>query len=215
MAKKNKDTKKQEAANGRKRKCDAAERKKDYKTKKTEKRAALSHMENIDRRIRERVDQNWKKALKDPLYKRALVKDNRVFNADLDEYVSLGAMNVNCERGCGAVHFPSEQTRFQCCDKTGHGSFELLQDLDPFWRELLEDQTFRDNIRHYNCIFQIATLESKWDTNHDIKDGIVVHSKFPYYIRVHGQLFHSCPPAIAKASMPARFIQLYIVDNAL
>ncbi len=42
-----------------------------------------------------------------------------------------------------------------------------------------------------------------------------MHSEFPYYIRVHGQLFHSVPPAIAKPGERARFIQLYIIDNAL
>ena len=215
MPKINKDKRKKKGPETQKRKHDQATSQTNKINQTKAKKAALSHMQDIDLRIKKRVDEHWRKALKDPLYKRALAKNNRVFTAVLDEYVSLGAMNVECERGCGAVHFLNERTRFQCCDKTGHGSFELLQDLDPFWKELLEDRNFRDNIRHYNCIFQIATLESKWNANHDIKDGIIVHSDFPYYIRVHGQLFHSCPPAIAKSGVPARFIQLYIIDNAL
>jgi len=151
-----------------------------------------------------------------------------VFNAELDAYTNLGAMDVECEKGCGAVHFQNEQTRFCCCNKTGNGSFELLQDLDPFWKELLNDQEFRKSIRNYNCAFQIAILESSWDS--DIKrarkhgtgnftgrreDGFVVHAQFPYHIRVHGQLFHSCPPALPKPGETAKFVQLYIVDNAL
>ena len=82
---------------------------------------------------------------------------------------------------------------------------------------MLENRNFRTNIRQINCIFQIATLQSSWnaDKDHKVKDGFVVHAKFPYYIRVHGQLFHSLPPAIAKPNEPPRFIQLYIIDNAL
>ena len=163
---------------------------------------------------------NWKKAIRDPLYKRALASENRVFDAELDGYKNLGAMDVKCEKGCGAVHFPNERTRFHCCSETGNGSFELLQDLDPFWKELLEDPDFRKSIRNYNCAFQIAILESSWDSHAKKKkdrkrDGFVVHSKFPYHIRVHGQLFHVCPPALAKPGEPAKFVQLYIVDNAL
>jgi len=186
-------------------------------SQKRAKKAALSHMQNMDLKIKRKLDENWKKAVKDPLYKRALVKDNRVFDAELDGYKHLGRMDVKCERGCGAVHFPNETTRYICCDGKGHGSFEYLEELDPYWKQLIENEKFRTNIRHLNCIFQIATLQSSWnaDKDHKVKDGLVVHAKFPYYIRVHGQLFHSLPPAIAKPNESPRFLQLYIIDNAL
>ena len=207
------------ASIAQKRKHEVAKNKKTYESKKRAKKLSipLSHMQGIDKRIQDRINQNWCKARKDPLYKRALAKDNRVYDAELDGYCYLGSMDVKCKRGCGAVHFPNERTRHQCCDKTGHGSFDYLSPLDPIWKELLEDKKFRNHIRQYNCVFQIATLVSSWDRNPDakIRDGILTHATFPYYIRVHGQLFHSIPPAIAKTNKRPCFIQLYIIDNAL
>ena len=56
-------------AKARKRKNDTMRNKKVYASKKKAKRATLSHMQDIDRRIDERIEKHWKKALKDPLYK--------------------------------------------------------------------------------------------------------------------------------------------------
>ena len=119
------------AANAKKRKNDAMKKKRVYESKKKAKRATLSHMQDIDRRIDERVEKHWKKALKDPLYKRAFANE-KVYDADLDGYQYIGRMDVKCERGCGAVHYPNEKTRYICCNGTGHGSFETLQ-IVPQW----------------------------------------------------------------------------------
>ena len=72
--------------------------------KKKAKQATLSHMQDIGRRIQIRIEEQWKKARKDPLYRRALVRDNQTFNEELDGYKYLGSMDVKCEKGCGAVH---------------------------------------------------------------------------------------------------------------
>ena len=76
----------------------------------------------------------------------------------------IGQMDLPCERGCGAMRFLFESTKFICCDKQGHGSHESLTDLLPFIETLLQEQTFQKNIRHYNCTFQIATLGSTLGT---------------------------------------------------
>ena len=85
-----------------------------------------------------------------------------------------------------------------------------MTDLPPFIETLLLDKTFRTNIRHYNCTFQIATLGSTLGT-----DAFHVSREFPFNIKVHGALYHSIPPAVPQNNEDARFAQLYVIDNAL
>jgi len=82
---------------------------------------------------------------------------------------------------------------------------------------LLRKKKFRDEIRHYDTAFQIAVLGSTFDNQHTkmARDGIITHTEFPYYIRVHGQLYHLMPPAVAEDGAQNKFIQLYTIDNAL
>ena len=55
-------------------------------------------------------------------------------------------MNVQCKKGCGAVHFNNEGLDSTCCDDTGHGSFDLLQEVPGFMQEFLKDVDFRNKI---------------------------------------------------------------------
>ena len=98
---------------------------------------------------------------------------------------NTGPMNVACESGCGAMHFLNKKTQFICCDKQGHGSYESLAELPPFIETLLQVQTFRKNIRHCNCTFQIATLGSTLGM-----EAFDVSSDFRFNIGVHGALYH-------------------------
>ena len=56
------------SAKGQKRKNNATNNNKRYESRKKAKKAALSHMQDIDERIKQRLLQHWKEALKDPLY---------------------------------------------------------------------------------------------------------------------------------------------------
>ena len=42
-----------------------------------------------------------------------------------------------------------------------------------------------------------------------------MHNNFPFHICIHGQLYHSIPPVQPKEGASAKFVQIYVVDNAL
>ena len=183
--------------------------------KKVQNPTTLSHMQMIDLKMKQRINDKFKEAISDPLYKRGLAEQQKpTFDPRLDGYCHIGPMDVECKRGCGAVFFEKEGIENTCCDATGHGSFETLQDLPDFMKEYLNDPEFRTKIRNYNCAFQIAHLGSSLEKPLK-RSGILVHNKFPFHIRIHGQLYHSIPPVLPEKGANARFVQIYVIDNAL
>ena len=198
----------------------ATERKRKQRARKKAKTSitTLSHMQSIDLKMKERFNEQRKRAHRDPLYQRALLQEpEREYKPELDGYTHLGPMNIPCERGCGAVFFKDEVNGMKntCCNSTGNGSFETLQELPDFMKEFLDDPEFRDKIRNYNCAFQIAHLGSTLEPVTKRDKAIFVHNGYPFYIRIHGQLYHSIPPVKPKQGTAARFVQIYVVDNAL
>ena len=96
----------------------------------------MSHCENMNCRIEKCRTEQKRKVAKNPLLKAAIL--GALVNSSVEAH-NTGPMNVQCERGCGAMHFLNEKTQFICCDKQGHGSYESLTDLPPFIETLLQE----------------------------------------------------------------------------
>ena len=164
----------------------------------------LTHMERRDKAISIFKQRKRQKAIEQHTYRIAWQKqEGSVMHVDRQ---NIGSMNHECEWGCGAVHFSEEKTRFICCRKGE--CIEALSPPPPFMQELLQNAKFRNGIRHYNCTFRMTTLGS---TLHDIQTA----ERYPFFIRVHGMVYHSVPPAVAPIGQRPRFLQLYIIDETL
>ena len=176
-------------------------------------RQMLSHFENVNRKVQEK----WKES--DQASRRG------IFKATASALLSLGllqehtcaAMTYQCERGCGAVHFYNESTRFLCCigngQNAGRGSFNLLNPTPDFLNDqLCNNHEFQRLIRAYNNTFQMSTckVDSKFNS------GMVISDGYPFYIRVYEKLCHGLPPVYAEGSdRKPQFAQIYMIDNAL
>lgn len=126
------------------------------------------------------------------------------------ELLSLGNMDVECVRGCGALHFAGESLVSKCCDCNGHGPFEALAPLPRHLLELLHNADFRRNIRTYNNTFCMSTLGATFGSKIDRAT-----TGFPYYFRICGGIYHSIPPLFANNNALPRFSQVYVLETSL
>lgn len=193
-------------APNRKRAIQNAERKGRQRKRNEAELDNVLHCDAVDTKIRKRKIDHRKGLTKKGSFKIALAK----FDRNQVPPNNIGKMNVPCRRGCGALHFRDESTASICCDKDGMGSHRFLKPIPKFMETLLQDAEFRRGIRHYNNTFQIATIGSTLGPK-----SFQVHASFPYYIKVHGSIYHSLPPMVPDQGKLARFGQLYVIDHAL
>ena len=114
-----------------------------------------------------------------------------------------------CKKGCGALHFPGEDTRSKCC-ADGQGSFQKLHELDKnIKRALLTDREIKQNLRFYNTSFQMATIGST------LGGQLFAPNTFPFYIKFSGGIYHSLPPLIPRPGQNPKFVQIYILDTEM
>nr|GFA25969.1 helitron helicase-like domain-containing protein [Tanacetum cinerariifolium] len=129
-------------------------------------------------------------------------------------YVDLGDCDQQCQH-CGAAFWLGERLNGHsnyrtpeyhlCC---GGGRIHMQHSEDPpeYFKNLLQNKHFMDNIRAYNQMFSMTSFGVKIDES--INDG-----RGPYVFKVSGQVYHwirsLCPP---PGESP-RFLQLYIYDT--
>jgi hypothetical protein len=90
-------------------------------------------MQRIDQKVRAKIQSNRRKAGQNPFY----IICGEKLPSNQPEGHNMGQMNALCVRGCSAMHFDNERTRFICCNSDGSGSFQTLQPLPQFMTELL------------------------------------------------------------------------------
>nr|GEZ57111.1 helitron helicase-like domain-containing protein [Tanacetum cinerariifolium] len=128
-------------------------------------------------------------------------------------YVDLGDYNQQCQH-CGAAFWLGERLKghsnyrtpeyYLCC---GRGRIHMQPSEDPpeYFKDLLQNKHFMDNIRAYNQMFAMTSFGAKIDESNNDRRG-------PYIFKVSGQVYHwigsLCPP---PGESP-RFLQLYIYD---
>ena len=126
---------------------------------------------------------------------------------DVVTYEHLSKM-IPCRRGCGAFHFPCEETEGKCCKGEGHGSFEKLHPIEPLILDGLQhNKNFRENLRFYNTSFQMATLGST------MGGSFSAPNSFPFFVKFSGGIYHSLPPVFPKTNEKPRFLQIYMLDT--
>eukprot|EP00980_Cylindrotheca_fusiformis_P017429 scaffold5420_cov77-Cylindrotheca_fusiformis.AAC.3 len=168
--------------------------------------------ESLQKRIDCKIANLKKHAIDNETYQAARMET--VEPSSNNSTFSCGALEVECEHGCGALHFPNETTMNFCCNgEGGHGSHEAMRAIPDILQMFLRSKDFRKRIRGYNCTFQISTTGSTLRTKDP--NSFYAANDYPFHIRLHGMMYHSIPPIITQEGVPPRFAQLYIVDNAL
>jgi len=87
-----------------------------------------------------------------------------------------------------------------------------MQGMSDAVRDCLEDPSqecgeIRNNLRHYNNVFSMATLGCSFGGKFSAS------RKWPYLMKFSGGIYHALPPIIPKVGETARFVQLYILDT--
>ncbi|GJX97177.1 DNA helicase [Tanacetum coccineum] len=129
-------------------------------------------------------------------------------------YADLGDCDQQCHH-CGAAFWFGEHLKghsnyrrpeyYLCC---GGGQTYMQPSPDPpeYFKNLLENKYFMENIRAYNQMFSMTSFGAK------VYDSIN-RGRYPYVFKVSGQIYHwigsLCPPP----GESSRFLQLYIYDT--
>jgi len=127
------------------------------------------------------------------------------------EELYLGAMNIIC-LNCEGRHFQCEKggtanVFTQCCEK-GKFSLPAYKESEVV-RDLLhgrhqESAYFKKNIRSYNSA--IAMVNTGIQSEEQNGGG-------PYYLRIHGAIYHQTGLLIPEDGEDAVYAQLYIYDT--
>ncbi|XP_071718058.1 uncharacterized protein [Rutidosis leptorrhynchoides] len=80
-------------------------------------------------------------------------------------------------------HFKDKQIHYHCCCENGHVVLQHFAKPPPLFKQLLQTQTFLDNIRAYNQMFSTTSFGPRVDDS--INDG-----RSPYVFKVSGQIYH-------------------------
>ncbi|GJT65827.1 DNA helicase [Tanacetum coccineum] len=129
-------------------------------------------------------------------------------------YADLGDCDQQCHH-CGAAFWFGERLKGHsnyrrpqyhlCC---AGGQIYMEPDPDPpeYFKNLLQNKHFMENIRAYNQMFAMTSFGAKVDDS-------INRGRGPYVFKVSGQIYHwigsLCPP---PGESP-RFLQLYIYDT--
>nr|GEW05746.1 helitron helicase-like domain-containing protein [Tanacetum cinerariifolium] len=129
-------------------------------------------------------------------------------------YADFGDCNQQCQH-CGAAFWFGERLKghsnyrrpeYHLCCEGGRIYMQPSQDPPEYFKNLLQNKHFMENIRAYNQMFAMTSFGAK--INESINQG-----RGPYVFKVSGKIYHwigsLCPP---PGESP-RFLQLYIYDT--
>nr|GEV91677.1 DNA helicase [Tanacetum cinerariifolium] len=129
-------------------------------------------------------------------------------------YVDLGDCNQQCQY-CGAAfwfgkhlkgHSNYRMPKYHLCCWGGRIHMQPSEDLPEYFKNLLQNKHFMENIRAYNQMFAMTSFGAQIDES-------INHERGPYVFKVSGQVYHwigsLCPPP----GESLRFLQLYIYDT--
>lgn len=127
-------------------------------------------------------------------------------DTNFDNSCSLGQMTNVCSH-CNATKFQGETKSF-CCGNGKH-KLEALPPLPAEIRDLFtgnapDSEHFLNNIRKYNCTFQMTSFGCK---------KVNVQGWNPNF-RVQGQICHLVGSLLPAESENAQFLQVYFLDSA-
>ena len=121
--------------------------------------------------------------------------------------VFIGKMDVVCIH-CNAKKFKKETHGF-CC-KNGKVKVPLIPEPPEPLKSLLnglsdKSKIFLNNIRKYNCAFQMTSFRAK---------QIKPLSGWKGSFKVQGQIYHSLGPLLNTPGRDAQFVQIYFMDSS-
>nr|GFB90004.1 helitron helicase-like domain-containing protein [Tanacetum cinerariifolium] len=96
--------------------------------------------------------------------------------------------------------------RYSRCCRAGRVALRTYQIYPEYIKLLLRDRHFLENIRAYNQMFSMTSLEANIDES--INNG-----RGPYVFKISGQLYHWIGSLCPADGEPPRFLQLYIYDT--
>ena len=118
-------------------------------------------------------------------------------------HTSIGLMNKTCQH-CQAPRFPNEPPGICCYN--GKIQLPLYPAPPSYLSSLLNDnQHFLNNIRAYNCAFQMTSFTC---TTRQLPGWNPTFT-------VQGQVFHNIGSMFPQPNHPPQFLQIYFIDNRI
>nr|GEZ47201.1 DNA helicase [Tanacetum cinerariifolium] len=166
---------------------------------------------------------------KKPRYTAPRATDRRIANVTRDDgegcssgqgrgmpygYVDLRDCNQQCQH-CGAAfwfgkrlkgHSNYRKPKYHLC--CGGGGIQMQPNEDPpeYFKNLLQNKHFMENIRAYNQMLAMTSFEAKIDES-------INHGRGPYVFKVSGQVYHWIGSLCHPPGESLRFLKLYIYDT--
>nr|GEY60339.1 DNA helicase [Tanacetum cinerariifolium] len=130
------------------------------------------------------------------------------------EYKYIGKCEHSCEH-CGARFWYEERIKdtrrrlrlayYRCC-MAGRVVLRSYQIYPEYIQLLLKDRHFIENIRAYNQMFSMTSLDTRVDDSINIGWG-------PYVFKISSQLYHWLGSLCPVEGERPRFLQLYVYDT--
>ncbi|PWA80598.1 helitron helicase-like domain-containing protein [Artemisia annua] len=129
-------------------------------------------------------------------------------------YIDIGDCDYMCQH-CNAIFWYGERsgttsrsqpTKYsKCC---AGGQVRLQKEMEPpmYFKQLLKDKHFMDNIRAYNQMFSMTSFCAQIDDS--VNDG-----RGPYVFKISGEIHHWIGTICQTNINEPKFMQLYIYDT--
>lgn len=146
-----------------------------------------------------RVRQQWKEN------KFSALNYNPLIEYALDKMVAIGEMNIECPH-CAALRFKEEPP--ELCYANGKVKLPpLMEPPEPLY-SLLENlhpmsKPFFQQIRSYNCAFQITSFGAKQ----------IIEGRFMPTFKVQGQIYHLVGSLLPAVPGKSEFLQMYFIED--